>query len=443
MKRIIFILTLAAAVYGTAYAQKVKHVVLVSIDGLRPEFYKDKSWPAPNLQRLMTEGVYADAVRSVFPSVTYPSHTAIVTGAYPARHGIYYNGIMNSKNGAWYWEENLIKTKTLWDALKEAGMTSAAVMWPVTVGAPIDYNFPVRRANRDEKGDQLSITRPYVTPASFLEDYEKLNGKLSPADFSHANDQFDKTVGRMANYIIKTHKPKLTAVHYLGADHTQHDHGRDAREVKRAVAVIDSMIGTLIKTVEDAGLKNSTAIIITGDHGHVDTETMFAPNVHLAQHNLISNAQNWKALFQPAGGGAFLYLKDKNDIQTLEKVKKILAGLPQNQKALFRVVERKELDKIGADPDAALALAMSKGTVALKDFQGEPLRKRKKDGSAHGYYPDFHEIHTGFIAAGAGINQKGRISIMNLTDIMPLISQLLGLKFDAPDGKLTPGILKN
>ena len=67
------------------------HVVLISIDGFRPEFYQDTTWPAPMIQQMAQEGAQARAVRGVFPSVTYPSHTTMITGSVPRRHGIYYN----------------------------------------------------------------------------------------------------------------------------------------------------------------------------------------------------------------------------------------------------------------------------------------------------------------------------------------------------------------
>src|SRR5262245_1112586 len=99
-------------------AQPAKHVIIISLDGFRPDFYKDPSWGAVNLRQLMEKGVYADGVRSVFPSVTYPSHTAMMTGALPARHGIYYNVIFEPGEppGRWYWDYSAIKTPTLWEA---------------------------------------------------------------------------------------------------------------------------------------------------------------------------------------------------------------------------------------------------------------------------------------------------------------------------------------
>ncbi|MCH8332897.1 alkaline phosphatase family protein, partial [Candidatus Sumerlaeota bacterium] len=119
-------------------APRVDHVVLISIDGLRPEFYLDPAWPAPMIQQMAREGAAAERVRSVFPSVTYPAHTTMITGALPARHGIYYNEPFEpeGQSGRWFWEERAILTATLWDALRAEGQTTVGVSWPVTVGAP-------------------------------------------------------------------------------------------------------------------------------------------------------------------------------------------------------------------------------------------------------------------------------------------------------------------
>jgi predicted AlkP superfamily pyrophosphatase or phosphodiesterase len=439
MKRVLFVAWLFHVAFLPVSAQPIKHVILISIDGLRPDFYLDKSWKAPNLQKLKTEGVYARGVRSVFPSVTYPSHTTMITGAYPARHGVYYNVPYGEKGGHWYWEESYIQTPTLWDAVKEAGLTSAAVMWPVTVGAPIDYNFPVRRADNDEKTDQLSVTLPYITPKGLIEEIQqKATGKLSPKNFS-SDSTIDKTIGKMGAYIFKTYKPNLMALHFISLDHMQHEHGREGVPIKNSLALIDSMVGVVMKAVGDAGLQNNTAVLITGDHGFVNSNRSFSPNVLLAQHGLLSETK-WSARFHSAGGAAFLYLHDNKDTVTLEKVKQILRELPSNQQIAFRLVERAELDKMGVNPEVALGLAMSKGFAADNKITGEVVKK-KKNGGSHGYFPDFDEIHTGFLAAGAGIRKKQEIKEMGIKDIAPLISGLLGLSFNAPDGVLVPGIL--
>lgn len=82
-------------------------VLLVSIDGLMPSAYTDPAFAAqtPNLRRLMRDGVWAEGVIGVTPTVTFPSHTTLITGVEPARHGVYDNRILdpeNRSNGAWY-----------------------------------------------------------------------------------------------------------------------------------------------------------------------------------------------------------------------------------------------------------------------------------------------------------------------------------------------------
>src|SRR5580765_1686632 len=61
-------------------------VILVSIDGFRWD-YLDRGL-TPNLGRLAREGVRAEAMIPVFPTKTFPNHASIVTGRYPAHHGI-------------------------------------------------------------------------------------------------------------------------------------------------------------------------------------------------------------------------------------------------------------------------------------------------------------------------------------------------------------------
>jgi predicted AlkP superfamily pyrophosphatase or phosphodiesterase len=90
MKKIAILLSLFRLSVVHASAQE-NHVVLISVDGLRPEFYMDPQWSMVNVRQGMKNGAYAEGVRGSFPTVTYPSHTTIVTGVLPAKHGIYYN----------------------------------------------------------------------------------------------------------------------------------------------------------------------------------------------------------------------------------------------------------------------------------------------------------------------------------------------------------------
>lgn len=150
------------------------------------------------------------------------------------------------------------------------------------------------------------------------------------------------------------------------------------------------------------------------------------------------NRGDWKATFHTSGAAAFLHVKNAKDEKSVQVVLSILNKLPAHYRKLFRVVDRAELDKIGTDPNVVLALAPIKG-VNMSSSYKQPIRAAS--GGTHGYFPDFKEIQTGFIAWGAGINPKTVLPIMGLEDIAPLVSHLLQLDFKSADGMLYPGLI--
>ena len=124
-------------------------VLMISIDGLRPRDVLDadaRGFKAPFLKSLVADGAYASGVKNALPTVTYPNHTTLITGVWPAKHGIANNPTFDplQKNmGGWYWYTQDIKVGTLWDAVHKSGGKVASLSWPVSVGArSIDFNLP-------------------------------------------------------------------------------------------------------------------------------------------------------------------------------------------------------------------------------------------------------------------------------------------------------------
>lgn len=445
MKRLSFLLVSLLLCISNIFAQPSKHVVLITIDGFRPDFYLQEGWNTPTLHQLMASGSYAIGVRGVFPTVTFPSHTTIITGAMPLKHGICYNTPFepDGETGRWYWEYSAIKIPTLWTAVHAAGLKSAGIMWPVTVGAPIDYNMPESRS-LVKKGDFVDPIREHTTPKGLFEEVEQnATGKLTLKSLDIDNISFDENLARAAAYIIQKYKPAFTAIHLPCVDHNEHAYGRDGVEVRAAVAGADYNIGRILEAIKIAGIKDSTTVIVAGDHGFVDIHTSLSPNVWLEQNGIKTFSDSkgeWKARFHTSGASAFLILHDKNDQKTLNKVRSIIENLPHSQRKLFRVVERAEMDRIGAATDVQLAIATIPGISVSSSNKGNVINPAH--GGTHGFYPDFPEIQTGFIVSGAGITKGAVIPQMGLEDIAPLIAKLLGLNYTAPDGVLFPGLLK-
>ena len=133
--------------YETQPRRATLALLLISIDGLMPNQVlqaESLGVAVPNLQRLVKEGSYATGVRTVIPSLTYPAHTTMLTGTSPAIHGIMSNIVfdpMGRNKEGWYWYSRDIRVPTLWDVARDAGLTTANICWPVSVGASIDYNI--------------------------------------------------------------------------------------------------------------------------------------------------------------------------------------------------------------------------------------------------------------------------------------------------------------
>ena len=413
------------------------HVVLVSIDGLRPEFYLDRTWPAPMLQQLVAQGSHAEAVRTVFPSVTYPSHTSMITGVLPARHGVYYNSPFEpgGETGRWYWEASSIQAKTLWEAAGEAGLTTASLSWPVSVGAPVDYNVP-EVWSLDRSADPIEVFRGHEQPPGLLAELEReATGKLTFGNFTIYHITRDDRTGDMAAYLMETYRPALMTVHLTSVDHFAHEDGRDSPRVRRSLAAADRAVSQVWEAAERAGILERTAFVVTGDHGFVDIHTRIAPNVWLVEAGLRSaddDRGDWRATFHTTAASAFLHLADPGDHEAVEKVREVLAGLPEGVRRFFRVVEREELDRLGAAPEAVFGFAMRPGINVTSAADGPAVRPGH--GGQHGFLPDFPHIQTGLVAAGSGIRAGAVAPQLEVVDVAPLVAHLLALDMPQGDG---------
>lgn len=439
MRKRISILYLFILTCFSGYTQNQpaeRYVVLISIDAFKPEFYLDSNWYAPTLKRLMREGVCAEGVKPVFPSVTYPNHISMITGALPARHGIFYN---SPPQGSKRWNATMIKSPTIFDAVHASGRSTSALFWPVTAESAIQYNVPAAPGMKRMKAagfKSVDFMNSTASPDLWEELEQNVIGKVTVADIDN-----DVNTGKMAAYIIRTHKPTLTAIHLTGIDHAQHRVGMKNQSVADALHIVDNAIQEIIVAIEQAGITANTTLLIAGDHGFSDVNLSLAPNVWLKKKGLYRNASRWKARFYTSNGAAFLYLKDKDDERTLRRVVRMLDNLPDDEKKMFRVIDRDELHTLGADPDAILALNPVQGIVLRQSGSGKLVRNAT--GGAHGYFADFPEIMTGFVGWGNGLNAGVVIPHMNVPDIAPIIARLLELDFESQDGQVNEELFKN
>lgn len=258
-------------------------------------------------------------------------------------------------------------------------------------------------------------------------------GTLRAKDWAMTEEELimDENIARMGSYMIQQYQPNLLTLHFPCTDHYEHQDGLDSPLVRASVAGADRAIKTIIEALDRSKLKDNYVIIITGDHGFEKITHRLQPNIWLKDAGLLDDAKtmDWKAMFHTQGGSAFLRVQGKNKVKTIEKVKTLLEKQPQEIRNRYRMISKEELQKLGADPEAELALTGLDHTTFGGGLKGEVLSKLNKEGGAHGFLNSDKSMQTGFVAFGKGIKQGVVIEQMALIDICPFISELLELDF--------------
>ena len=442
------LLTLLLSPRAVATAQRTQslaqHVIIISIDGLRPDYYlplPTRQAKMPALDRLRARGSWADAVIGQFPSLTYPSHASLATGARPARHGVVQNTRFDPGGaGNWFFENQTLKIPALWDRAREAGLTTAGISWPVTVGAKIDYLLPeTNQAPRDSTW--LDLMRKQSTPGLVDTVVARL-GSFEP-NANRDYEQRDRFSVAGAAVILERYRPNLTMIHLVEADTAQHQFGPNSPETLAALGRIDSAIASILHSVDTAGMTAQTAVIITGDHGFYRVHSAFQPNVVLREAGLLETDANGRVTsWQAVAHRSAIRLKDPNDAALAKRVEMLFRVLAQGRyKGMFRVVGRDEIAEYEGDPEALLFLEPAEGYTTAAGTSGGFLVASTRHGD-HGYMPDSPAMHTGLIAAGAGIQPGIGMPRARQIDIAPTAARLLGFELPQAEGTTMVGLLK-
>jgi len=387
-----------------------RHIVVISVDGMGAQFYISPSsnLHIPHLLRMKSEGSFAEAVEGVYPTVTYPSHTTIVTGRMPAEHGIYTN--LSSREAGknprdWFWFSKAIKVPTLWDEARKAHLTTGSVFWPVTAGAAIDWDLPeIWDPAKGMVGDPIYVAK-FATPGLLLE-------ALMILGPPPAGEDQDGTRAHLAEFLFKKHTPNLLLVHLDSLDETEHQHGPESAEAAATLERIDVRIGEIMDAVKDAGLEKSTDFFIVSDHGFMSINRVINPNVLLAKAGLLTADEHGqvtggKIATVSNGGSFFIYWPEGKNLES--DVDAALKPL-RDQGLAWSVFDHAALVEMGADPAAQMALEAPRGAMFGSVAGGALTSEMKTPGGTHGFLPHRKGLEASFIAWGASHQKRSEPS---------------------------------
>ncbi|MCJ8166271.1 ectonucleotide pyrophosphatase/phosphodiesterase [Pontibacter sp. E15-1] len=366
--------------------QQKPYVILISADGFRYD-YADK-YNATTLKTLRAQGVEAESMLPSFPSKTFPNHYTIVTGMYPATHGLINNYFYDPnrkesytlrdrdkvEDGSWY------GGVPLWVLAEQQQMLTASYFW-VGSEAPIQGVWPTY--------------------------YYKYNEKTA----------FEDRVKTVVSWLKlpEEKRPHLITLYLSEVDYAGHVFGPNAPETAAAVHVLDENIRKLTEAVAATGLPVN--YIFVSDHGMTEIDR---------DHTLPLPVAVDTAKFIVSGGEMVveLHAKNKRDIRpTYRRLKKEADG--------YRVYRKRNMPRhlhYGAKEDAYKRLGdilLLTEVPTVFNFSG-----RRPSPATHGFDPcTVKDMHATFYAWGPSFKKGIRIPSFRNTEVYPLVAELLGLRY--------------
>jgi predicted AlkP superfamily pyrophosphatase or phosphodiesterase len=425
-----------------------RHVVLILIDGLPAYLLDDPRASLPVIRALARQGVAAEAgMRVSDPSVTWPNHTSLVTGIHPDRHGVLFNGRLERRGPGQLVEyfasatqQQLVRVPLLFDVLKKAGQTSAAINWPCTAGSTsIDDNFP-------DVPNALAFTTPR------LKEELTRNGLIGRFEEEDNEVVQDEIWTEAACQIIRHRMPRFLALHLNNVDAAHHHYGPRSAPGYAAAALNDANIGRVLRALDEAGVRDRTAIFVVADHGFIAAPRSLRPNAILRREGLLKvdggRIVSGRALAIPEGGIAMVYLTDP---ATAPADRQAVLRLFRGAEGIAGVLEPRDysqyhLPQPRDNPAMGdLVLAAKEDYAFRLEAEGDNLvvaNPNPRNGS-HGFLSTEPKMNAIFVASGAGINAGTRIAAVENIDVAPTMARVLGVPLENASGRVLAEVLRD
>jgi len=379
-------------------AQRDKpYLILISIDGFRWDFQDLHDTPA--LDRIAANGVRAEALVPVFPTLTFPNHYSIATGLYPANHRLIGNHFPSQdrlkfyshrdresvQDGSWYGGE------PIWVAAEKNGMVSAAYYF---VGTEADVSgIPMTYWN------QFDASVPGMRRVD-----QVLEWLTMPAE----------------------KRPHLITLYFEDVDAATHSFGAGSRESIASVRRVDQYIEALMQGVGELSIADEVYVVVVSDHGH----SLFDGE---SQPFIIDSVVDLDDLIVvDHGTAAFLYLREP-DIERAAAIRDAINSAWRHGRAMLHS---------GAPVGWHVTEDGGFADIIVQANQGHGVfssRKAAKSSSRsdHGWPPESKEMHGIFMASGPRLPGGVRIPAIGAIDVYPLLMEILGLDITTPvDGNL-------
>ena len=413
-------------------------VVVISLDAFGAESLQDPNVPAPTLRALMAAGTSARSMQPINPTVTWPNHTAMVTGVDASRHFVMANGLITGQRTPAgspavlfpSTKTDLVHAPTVYDLAHAAGLTTAEIDWvAIHQASTIDFAF-------EERPQIASVVVQEMLAA----------GSLKEADvtgFSRMSQvRRDQFYTAAALHILRRHHPNLLLLHYLALDTVEHATGFGSQADFAAIGFLDAQVSQVLEAVRQAGDLDRTTFFIVSDHGQMSATHA----IHPASMLRAAGVSPAEADTLPEGGVAYIYARSASP-ERMAAIGKIFAG----KEGIDSVVAPSGYAPLGIaapsrNPQAPDLLVFARPgylmTAAPAGKSAPTVETLPAPAGGHGFLNTQPLMQQIFIASGRGIRTQPQIEPISVLDLAPTIASLLHLRLPDAQGHPLQQILK-
>lgn len=393
---------------------------------------------------LMKNGARVNRMRTIYPSSTYPVHVSIASGCYPNKHGVINNEVLDFGKSpcAWNWFHDCVKVPDIFDAAKAAGLTTAAVFWPVTGNhKSIDYLVDEYWPQNENDTAEAVFLRSGTTQ----DVYEKTVKKYLPGLKIRSHPDTDNFILNCACDMIRTYQPDLLMIHPANIDSFRHQTGLFTDKVHTGLLDVEKWLDQLITATKNAGVYEDTVFVILSDHGMLNISRVMHLNVLLREAGLIKvnpdgSMASWQAYCKSAGLSAQVFLNDPDDQELHDRVYQLLTELRDNEVyGIGEVFTREEInEKEHLDGGFSFAIETD-GYTSFGENWNRPLMRSfdttdyRFGRATHGHLP-YKGPQPVFLMNGPGIQHGVVLEHGVIVDEAPTIAKLLGIDLPLADG---------
>ena len=409
-------------------------LILVSMDALFAEdldYLKTK----PSFGWLLANSARVERVKSVYPTLTYPCHGTMITGCWPAKHGLLNNTKLQPGNADpdWQWYHDVFKAPDLLDAAGAKGLTTAAIGWPAMGNHPhADWIVGEIAATKAKTAEEYRAD--YLRTGTTERLWEEVGAPNIFWRTERGNNVSCFNAAACCG-ILRKYQPDLTILHVGEPDASRHKYGVRAPQVQEKLDTCEEILTWILDAVQ--GMENWN-LIVTADHGQMDATQTVNPNVLLAENGFLTlredgSVRDWRAWCLSTGMSATVHVKDPADEAA------VFACL-NGQAGIEKVFTRAEAAAHGYDGDFSFMLEGDGKTKIENNWLGDYLTTHPVKGG-HGYLPEKGPRHP-LLATGPAFRTGAVLEHADLIDGAPTWASVLGVELPDADGRVLEELLK-